>query len=113
MRDAELTIISNEECRSRSGKYDGNTVNMQGYVSDDQMCAESTGKGTCQGDSGGPLTVEYNGKHYLAGVNNYAYGCATPNLPGVFSNVISNSLKEWIDRTVADNGGADFCYGDD
>nr|XP_023399845.1 kallikrein-1-like [Loxodonta africana] len=56
------------------------------------------GKDTCVGDSGGPLVC--NGT--LQGITSWGYDpCATPNMPAVFTKVIS--YKDWIQETIANN----------
>jgi len=72
-----------------------------------QVCAGANGKDSCQGDSGGPLSYDNNGNHEQVGIVSFGIGCASPGLYGVYSNVAY--FRDWIDKTMKDNGGAQFC----
>ena len=60
-----------------------------------------------QGDSGGPLTVEVNDKHVLIGDVSFGNGCGLAGQYGVYGDVAY--FRDWIDTTVAANGGGDKC----
>ena len=76
-----------------------------------QSQAPNTNKQTnlifSQGDSGGPLTVEVNKKHVLIGDVSFGNGCALEGQYGVYGDVAY--FRNWIDTTVAANGGGDKC----
>lgn len=80
----EVPIVSKAICNAPES--------YNGEVLDSMLCAglPEGGKDSCQGDSGGPLVVQ--GK--LCGVVSWGYGCARPNLYGVYADVFN--LKNWI-----------------
>ncbi|XP_017038772.1 trypsin eta [Drosophila ficusphila] len=66
-------------------------------ISEGMLCAgvQNGGKDACQGDSGGPLVVD----NKLAGIVSWGEGCARPNYPGVYANVVY--FKDWIAKQRA------------
>ncbi|KAK2577966.1 hypothetical protein KPH14_012266 [Odynerus spinipes] len=84
LRFVALPLIPKEECMAQLAK--------RGALPEKEICAgyPEGGKDACQGDSGGPFAIR--GK--LAGVVSWGLGCATPNTPGVYTEVAS--YRDWI-----------------
>lgn len=83
-------IVSNEKCST-----DYTHVGF-GKILEDRFCAGYTegGRDSCQGDSGGPVMID--GRQL--GVVSYGYGCARPNLPGIYAYV--PYFADWIEKNI-------------
>jgi secreted trypsin-like serine protease len=96
LQEAEVTVISNEDCVTKY-KY------PRANITNDMICAQgSTTNGTivdgCQSDSGGPLVCESDGKWTVYGATSWGYGCGEQDYPGVWSRV--HDGLGWIERTM-------------
>ncbi|CAH1799262.1 unnamed protein product [Owenia fusiformis] len=97
LRQVMVKIIGRQNCRTMYSTHE---------ITDNMICAgyEGGGKDSCQGDSGGPLVTpigEYGQSGWrLSGVTSWGQGCASPNKPGVYTNVIK--FVDWIRGIVAD-----------
>jgi len=101
--EVDVPIVSNAICNAPSS--------YNGAVTDNMLCAglAAGGKDSCQGDSGGPLIVsDGNGGWLQAGVVSWGYGCAQPNLYGVYARV--SQFKDWIDQQIPDPGPSTYVY---
>ncbi|XP_072030807.1 ovochymase-like [Amphiura filiformis] len=85
--EVEVPIVDKETC---SEIYDPEPI------TDNMLCAgfPEGGKDSCQGDSGGPMVSLVNNTWYLPGVVSWGYGCARPNIPGVYTRV--TAFEDWI-----------------
>jgi len=96
LQQAEVTVLSNQECR--------NTGYSSGQITDNMLCAQgrnSKGQITdaCQGDSGGPLVCQSAaGTWNIYGATSWGRGCAGANYPGVWSRVTAS--LDWIYDTM-------------
>ncbi|XP_070772338.1 plasminogen activator, urokinase a [Enoplosus armatus] len=88
LKQAEVKLISQTECKSESYYGDLITQNM--------FCAGSPDWSTdaCKNDSGGPLVCEVSGRMFLFGVVSWGDGCAQKNKPGVYTRV--TNYNKWI-----------------
>jgi len=84
LMEVDVTVTTNEVCKNVYGSG----------ISGVNICAMDAGKDSCQGDSGGPLFIQENGRYTVIGVVSYGYGCATPDVPGVYARV--TAVKDWI-----------------
>jgi len=84
LMEVDVTVTTNDFCKNVYGSG----------ISEINICAMDAGKDSCQGDSGGPLVIQENGRFALIGVVSYGYGCASPNIPGVYARVTAR--KDWI-----------------
>jgi len=77
---------------------DHDTCDDQNYGRIDEesmMCAADINKDACAGDSGGPL-IDANG--YSIGVVSWGFGCARPDLPGVYSR--TSAAYDWVQEQI-------------
>ncbi|XP_068697308.1 uncharacterized protein [Montipora foliosa] len=91
LREAEVPLVSNQNCRENYGSGSIITSNM--------LCAGRLGAGVdaCQGDSGGPLVCEKDNRWYLVGTTSWGWGCAGKYY-GVYTNIAR--LSDWIQANV-------------
>lgn len=69
-------------------------IKLKKFVQIYNFYAYLGGYDACQGDSGGPLTAG----NQVIGIVSWGYGCARPNLPGVYARV--SHYRNWIDSNV-------------
>ncbi|XP_055715692.1 trypsin delta-like [Phlebotomus papatasi] len=69
-----------------------------GGVNENMFCAGKAGQDACQGDSGG--AVVQNGK--LVGLVSFGYQCALENFPGVNTNIVAPSIRNFIQSAMRD-----------
>lgn len=79
LRQATIPLVSDARCAQAYGSS---------FDRRDMVCAGSPHGDTCQFDSGGPLVVQGR----LAGVTSWAYGCARPGYPGVYTRLSAFTL---------------------
>ncbi|XP_072539162.1 serine protease 27-like [Salminus brasiliensis] len=94
LQEAQVPIVDSNQCAKlmKSAKITSNMI-----------CAglRQGGKDTCQGDSGGPMVSKKGSVWIQSGVTSFGFGCAQPNLPGVYTRV--TQYQSWISKTLKQN----------
>jgi len=91
LREAEITLITSEECKKARPEVD-----------DSEVCAGHIGVSTCRGDSGGPLQCPLaNGVWVLEGITSYGRVDCGSTVPSVFTKV--EKFLDWINKTRSEN----------
>nr|CBN81366.1 Serine protease 27 [Dicentrarchus labrax] len=92
LQEVEVPVLGNRQC---------NCLNGVGTVTDNMICAGvlAGGKDSCQGDSGGPMVNKQGSAWVQSGIVSFGFGCARPNLPGVYSRV--SSYQSWINSHIS------------
>ncbi|CAH1374004.1 unnamed protein product [Tenebrio molitor] len=96
MREVQLKICSDEECRDMFQK-NNETIDEAVNI----LCAGDLqgGKDTCQGDSGGPFqTTDEDGKYIVTGLVSFGFGCARNGTLGIYTYVAN--YTEWIEEKI-------------
>ena len=86
MREVELAVTDDGRCGTRN----------PGFRAATGVCAEALLKDSCNGDSGGPLFAVDGGRPVLVGLVSSGIGCATPEFPGVYTEVNAPGIRSWI-----------------
>ncbi|XP_071389674.1 serine protease 33, partial [Centroberyx affinis] len=91
LQEVEVPVLGNRQC---------NCLNGVGTITDNMICAGvlAGGKDSCQGDSGGPMVSQQDSVWVQSGVVSFGFGCARPNLPGVYSRV--SRYQSWINSHI-------------
>lgn len=74
LRAATVPVVSDSRCAAAYGSS---------FDRRDMVCAGAPGHDTCLFDSGGPLILAGR----LAALTSWAYGCARPGYPGVYTRL--------------------------
>jgi trypsin len=93
LHSVQVPLVERANCN------DANSYN--GAITDNMICAgrDIGGIDTCQGDSGGPLTSGTNNS-LLTGITSWGFGCAQPNLFGVYTRVSQAGIRRFITNAV-------------
>jgi len=91
LQKVTLNIKGLDECANLYGKTED--------IGPHNLCTlNQDKKDACSGDSGGPLMLEKDSKLIQVGITSWGKGCADPNYPGVWTNVM-HELK-WLRETM-------------
>ncbi|KAK9503889.1 hypothetical protein O3M35_010355 [Rhynocoris fuscipes] len=87
LEGANVPIYPKNKCAENYLKFLNISLNKDGII-----CAgyKDGRADSCQGDSGGPMVC--NGS--LAGIVSWGFGCATPDIPGIYTDV--SKYRKWI-----------------
>lgn len=100
LQEAEVTIVSNEDCWKKNGY-------SESQIQPNMLCAQGRNeKGNtdaCQGDSGGPLVCERDGVWTIHGATSWGRGCASDGYPGIWARV--HEGLGWIEDIMEQNQG--------
>uniref|UniRef100_A0A3P9JXT2 trypsin n=1 Tax=Oryzias latipes TaxID=8090 RepID=A0A3P9JXT2_ORYLA len=88
LKQADVNLMSSTECKREP--------NYQLMLTENMLCAAGPDWSTdsCQGDSGGPLVCETSGRMFLFGVVSWGDGCASKDMPGVYTKL--TNYNKWI-----------------
>jgi trypsin len=92
LKRADVRAVADSRCQTSYG--------LQGFDAATELCAEELLADSCQGDSGGPLFYEQNGRVVQVGIVSWGLGCAFPGFPGVYAEVNSPAILNWITTTA-------------
>ncbi|XP_060654536.1 venom protease-like [Drosophila nasuta] len=103
LRQLTIPVLENSKCQN---SYKALNLSFSLNQFDKAILCAGTlagGEDSCQGDSGGPLMTSEqldNGeiRFYLIGIVAYGYGCARPNIPGVYTS--TQYFMDWINDKV-------------
>jgi trypsin len=98
LKRAAVKAVTDARCSTSYG--------LQGFDPVTELCAEELLADSCQGDSGGPLFYEQGGRLVQVGIVSWGLGCAFPGFPGVYAEVNSPAVLNWITGTVGGGGQA-------
>lgn len=90
LQTVDLSISNLDQCNS--------TYN--GTITRNQICAYEIDKDSCSGDSGSSFVCE----NFLVGIVSFGYGCALPDVPGVYTKV--SMFEDFIANYRGTSSGA-------
>ena len=112
LRETNVYYITNEECKSFTGFYQGSFFSYFDSTDESMMCAldnvDDIPSDSCQGDSGGPLIMPGSDSNAaddrLVGIVSWGYGCAEPGFPAFYCRV--SYVMDWLQPIINEYGSA-------
>jgi secreted trypsin-like serine protease len=100
LMSADVTVISNEECKASGGYIDGSPATYSGQITVNMLCATLNGKNSCQGNSGGLLVIKgiEGSADVQVGVVLWAIRCTINKFPSLYARV--SRAYDWIQGEV-------------
>ncbi len=98
LREVDVPVVSNGSCQI---SYDAASFPFtEDSITPNMVCSgfPQGEKDACQGDSGGPLLALNNGQLEQIGITSFGEGCARPDRPGVYTNVLE--FLNWIEANA-------------
>ncbi|XP_062382941.1 trypsin-1-like [Sardina pilchardus] len=91
LQQVEVPVVDNEQCDEL----------LSASITENMICAglPEGGKDSCQGDSGGPMVTNLKNEWVQSGVVSFGFGCARPDLPGVYTRV--SQYEDWIKSHIS------------
>jgi secreted trypsin-like serine protease len=88
LHELQVPVVSDADCGFA----------YKGFLTEEtQLCAGDRGVDSCQGDSGGPLfATTASGQWIQVGIVSWGFKCAKQHFPGVYTEVNSPTVREWI-----------------
>ncbi len=89
LRAVDVPLVSDAACAAAYGPFRAASLLCAGDLVDG-------GEDSCQGDSGGPLVVRSGGTPKLVGIVSSGAGCADPDCPGVYTEVLDAPVRSFL-----------------
>ncbi|HEX5038938.1 MAG TPA: serine protease [Candidatus Limnocylindria bacterium] len=92
LREVDVPVVDDATC---------DKANKGFVVPETMLCAGDKGLDSCQGDSGGPLfATTAGGTEIQMGIVSWGFGCAKNHFPGVYGEVNSPTIRNFILATA-------------
>ena len=92
LREVVVPVVDDTTC---------DTANKGFVIPETMLCAGDKGLDSCQGDSGGPLfATTSSGTEIQMGIVSWGFGCAKNHFPGVYGEVNSPTIRNFILATA-------------
>ncbi len=85
----DVPLLSDRDCAAAYGPFRAASLVCAGDLVDG-------GEDSCQGDSGGPLVVRSAGIPKLVGIVSTGVGCADPQCPGIYTEVLDRPVRSFL-----------------
>ena len=92
LREVDVPVVADGPC---------DVANKGFVIPETMLCAGDKGLDSCQGDSGGPLfATTSSGVEIQMGIVSWGFGCAKNHFPGVYGEVNSPTIRNFILATA-------------